>query len=184
MANLVGSRIAGGNSEYGRCKGDFYPTPPEATIALMRFLSLEAGTKIWEPACGENHMVNAMLSAGDYTVIGTDIQSGDDFLSCAPKDCDWIITNPPFSIADDFAKRCMDLKKPFALLLKSQYFHAKKRLGLFEQHQPEYILPLTWRPDFLFNQRGHGQPLMDMIWVVWGAEPAIVTKYMPLRKPT
>ena len=31
MDSLNASRIAGGNSAYGRSQSDFYPTPPEAT---------------------------------------------------------------------------------------------------------------------------------------------------------
>lgn len=34
---------------------------------------------IWEPACGENHMVDVIRENG-YKVIGTDILTGDDFL--------------------------------------------------------------------------------------------------------
>ena len=51
------SRINGGNSVTGRRASDFYPTPPEATIALMQFLNLPIGMRIWEPACGQGHMV-------------------------------------------------------------------------------------------------------------------------------
>ena len=37
MDSLNASRIAGGNSAYGRSQSDFYPTPPDVTVALMRF---------------------------------------------------------------------------------------------------------------------------------------------------
>ena len=96
MDNLTASRIAGGNTAYKRVASDFYPTPPEATVALMDFLDLPKGTKIWEPACGQGHMVKVMEQMG-YAVIGTDIQFGDDFLKALLMDCEWIITNPPFS---------------------------------------------------------------------------------------
>lgn len=35
MSELLGSRIAGGNSDYGRNQSDFYPTPPEVTMSLL-----------------------------------------------------------------------------------------------------------------------------------------------------
>ena len=82
MPNLLGSRIAGGNTAYERSKSDFYPTPPEVTYALLDFLKLpESKTVIWEPACGEGHMVNQIKKMG-YDVFGTDINTGTDFLSC------------------------------------------------------------------------------------------------------
>lgn len=180
MESVTASRIVGGNTAYKRVASDFYPTPADATQALLDFLKLPAGTTIWEPACGENHMVNVMQANG-YNVIATDVQTGDDFLQIENKECDWIITNPPFSLADRFIDRCIQHKRPFALLLKSQYWHARKRLDLFRKYPPSFVCPLTWRPDFLFKQRGGGSPLMDVMWVVWGG--CHDTRYVPLERP-
>lgn len=185
MDTLTASRITGGNSAYGRAKSDFYPTPPDVTIALLNYLNLPKDMIIWEPACGEGHMVKAIESQG-YKVIGTDIQTGDDFLAPELKQINfnWIITNPPFSKSEEFIRRCAEYNKPFALLLKSQYWHAKKRKALFEEITPTDILPLTWRPDFLFKTRGNGSPLMDVMWVVWGFKNISgIAKYKPLDRP-
>lgn len=183
MEKLQASRISGGNTAYARVKSDFYPTPPEATIALMDFLRLPEKTLIWEPASGEGHMANAMRTLG-YSVIESDIQQGTDFLDCPLFECDWIITNPPFSLSEQFILRCHKHKRPFALLLKSQYWHAKRRLALFAETRPAYILPLTWRPDFCFGQRGGGSPLMDVMWVVWDMNVKHrYPVYIPLEKP-
>ena len=166
-----------------RQANDFYPTPSECTIALLEFLEegflIRPGDTIWEPACGSNAMVDVMREKG-YAVIGTDIINGQDYLTTEiAGDYDWIITNPPFCTAQDFITRSASLKKPFAMLLKSQYWHSAKRLKVFSDIQPTFVLPLTWRPDFL----GKGASMMDMIWVVWiGKSP--VTYYYPLKKPT
>ena len=133
MTQLAVNRLVGGNDSGKRVAMDFYPTPPEVTEALLNFLLLPCSQKIWEPACGENDMVNAIRNRG-YDVIGTDINMGVDFLTTElPDGVDWIITNPPFSHAEHFIRRCIEHKKPFALLLKSQYWHAKKRLELFRE---------------------------------------------------
>lgn len=176
------ARIVGGNSEYGRVKSDYYPTPPEVTEALMQFLDLPAGTAIWECAAGKNHMVNVMRDHG-YRVIASDIETGYDFMETPLVDCDWIITNPPFSLSEQFISKCIEHRKPFALLLKSHYWHARRRLNLFMDHPPAYILPLTWRPDFFFKARGGGSPMLDVMWCVWNTEKAESTKYIPLKKP-
>ena len=186
--NFKGSQINGGNSDYGRVGSDFYPTPPEATQVLIDFLNIPKDSIIWEPACGEGHMADVFANNG-YSVIATDLnecgygESGIDFLNTANRKCDWIITNPPFNLAESFVRTCVRFGKPFALLLKSQYWHSKKRYSLFEEFQPEYVLPLTWRPDFLFKTRGSGSPLMDVIWCVWGAKSSENTSYIPLQKP-
>lgn len=192
MDSLQASRISGGNSATGRRQSDFYPTPPEATIALVQFLRLEHGTVVWEPAFGEGDMGQALGACG-LTVYGTDIRAGQDFLVRDHPDgidapFNWIITNPPFSLAEEFIRHAAKIGKPFAMLLKSQYWHAAKRARLFREIPPSYVLPLTWRPDFLFKEHGDkkgASPLMDVMWCVWltPRTRSAQTVYQPLEKP-
>lgn len=191
MDNQLGSRIVGGNTAYKRCEGDFYPTPREVTEALMRSPArrLFDGKSIWEPACGEGHMSHALELRG-FKVFSSDIADicygvgGVDFTTQSKRQGDFIITNPPFSLSEQFIRHSIQLGGSFALLLKSQYWHARKRLDLFREFKPLYIMPLTWRPDFLFGTRGGGSPLMDVVWCVWGSHPSDVTEYIPLPKPS
>jgi hypothetical protein len=129
--------MIGGNPTAKRSETDFYPTPPEVTEALLRAVGFREPAVIWEPACGEMDMVSVLQSAG-HSVIATDLKYGQDFLTMPLPECDWIITNPPFSVSDKFIERCMEHGKPFALLLKSQYWHAKKRYDLF-LNAPPYL---------------------------------------------
>lgn len=187
---MKGSQINGGNSDYGRVESDFYPTPPNVTQALLNYLRIPKGTHIWEPACGEGHM-SSVLELNGYKVTSTDLneccgRSGVDFLEtnlADYSDCKWIITNPPFKISEGFIRKAWGFNMPFALLLKSQYWHSKKRSSLFNECRPSHILPLTWRPDFLFKTRGSGSPLMDVIWCVWEGHNKSETKYDLLMKP-
>ena len=180
------TKIVGANGN--RRERDYYPTPPECTEALITFLEnanlIEIGQRVWEPACGEGHIVNVLVGRG-YNTLATDIKDGNDFLRPTQDepDFDWIITNPPFCLASEFIQKAYEYGKPFAFLLKSQFWHSKKRLALFKECQPDLILPLTWRPDFT----GQGASLMDMIWCVWGCgkfhRPDIAPYYIPLQKP-
>ena len=181
MDDLIGSRICGGNTAYKRNASDFYPTPPEATQALLDFLEIPQGSLVWEPACGDGHMVEVMRK-NSLNVVATDIQTGTDFLTAdLPEGVQWIITNPPFFLAEQFIKKSAENGVPFAMLLKSQYWHAAKRVALFSDIRPAYVLPLTWRPDFLFEARG-GSPLMEVHWCVW-TQGSSKTEYIPLIKP-
>lgn len=160
---------------------DFYPTPPEATIALLDFLEskmlLRKTDRIWECACGNNAMVDVIRNRG-YHVIATDISTGHDYLT-TDVETEWIITNPPFILSQKFIERSIANGKPFAMLLKSQYWHSAKRRKLFTDHPPMYVLPLTWRPDF----SGKGNSMMDVMWCVWIGD-ATFTIYQPLPKPS
>lgn len=177
---FAANKIAYANPKHKRSKNDFYPTPAEVTVALLDFLQIPKGATIWEPACGQNDMVKVLSDYG-YNVIATDIQGGVDFLTAElPDGVDWIVTNPPFSVSEEFIKRCIDHHKPFALLLKSQYWHASKRSRLFMRFPPSYVLPLTWRPDFT----GQGASLMDVCWCVWDFKTGLsYSLYKPLLKP-
>lgn len=171
-------KIVGGHGK--RRELDFYPTPPECTSALIEYLKLKPGLTVWEPAAGEGHMAR-VLSEHGLTVISTDIQTGTDFLTASLPDesISWIITNPPFCRSVEFIRHCSELKRPFALLLKSQYWHSAKRKPLFDEIRPSAVLPLTWRPDF----SGRGASILDMQWCIWENAWTDTTFYQPLSKP-
>ena len=184
----VKGNVLANKSAKDRSPTDFYPTPANVTIALLKYLNIPKDLVIWEPACGKGHMAEVMKNRG-YEVIATDLndfgygESGIDFLGNRQVQCDWIITNPPFSLSVNFISKCVGSGKPFALLLKSQYWHAKNKTKIFNSFKPKLILPLTWRPDFLFKGKG-GRPTMECLWTVWGTESAEKTEYALLEKPT
>lgn len=176
--------IANGNNKKSRRSLDYYPTPPNVTHALMQYFELSK-CDIWEPACGTGEMSEVLKSYG-HEVISTDIRdtgygTGNiDFLQERMK-CDAIITNPPFKTSEEFIRHGLKQAHIVAMLLKSQYWHAKKRIELFEKYPPAYVLPLTWRPDFMGGERG-GAPTMEVQWNVWiGGQRD--TKYRLLKKP-
>lgn len=159
----------------------------------MRFLRSKAllveDALVWEPACG-NGAMSAVIQQYVQDVHSTDIRhtgfgsGGQDFLA-ASFDCDAVITNPPFVLSEQFIRHALMQAPLVAMLLKSQYWHAHKRIALFQEHPPAYVLPLTWRPDFLFDQRENGAkgaPTMEVHWTVWVMGDSL-TKYELLRKP-
>lgn len=164
-----------------RPETDFYPTPVDVTVALLDYLEIPKGTSVWEPACGDGRMVDVLRAFG-YNVRYGDIQTGSDFLEqyfCPER---WIITNPPFIAAEKFIRHAAKIGKNFAFLLKSQYWHAAERRYLFRAIRPQFILPLTWRPDFLFGSKS-AAPTMEVIWTVWMAPHTNQTIYEPLARP-
>ena len=179
-------QLATGGDKSKRRELDFYPTPPEVTRALLDFWRLPRGV-IWEPACGDGAMSRVLEDYG-YGVISSDLRdsgygdSGVDFLSCDQKSCDAIVTNPPFRASEAFIRRALSIAPNVAMVLKSQYWHAAKRRQLFAEHPPAYVLPLTWRPDFMGGERG-GAPTMEVHWTVWIAGNHD-TKYRLLSKPS
>lgn len=176
------SRILANASANDRPATDFYSTPPQVTQALLDFLQIEKQARIWEPACGKGMMVDVIKQNG-YEVEATDVSSGQDFLCQADnRNCNWVITNPPFILSERFiyhaAKLALD---GFAFLLKSQYWHATRRQKLFFELRPAFVLPLSWRPDFLFGAKS-GAPTMEVLWTVWIDPHDKPTIYEPLAR--
>jgi hypothetical protein len=184
--------LANGGKQENRRELDFYPTPPEATIALMDFLVLHGIVKpefdIWEPACGNGAMSEVLknyASVRSSDIRETGYGEGNvDFLS-AQYDCSAVITNPPFNLSEQFIRHALTQANVVAMLVKSQYWHAAKRKDFFRVDAPAYVLPLTWRPDFLFDQRENGAkgaPTMEVLWTVW-VHGNYDTRYRLLEKP-
>lgn len=174
--NLSSQSIIGAGNN--RKPFDYYPTPANVTNALLDTLLWDRSLRVWEPACGQNHMVD-VLKTYFNSVDGTDIQGGDDYLGSIERDVDAIITNPPFSLAADFIAK--SLKYPYvAMLLKTQYWHSKRRISLFRSRPPSKIIALTWRPQF-DPSAGHTSPTMDFIWTVWEPD-AVKTEYIIAEK--
>ena len=185
-------QLTGGNFNENRRELDFYPTPANVTIALLDFLNLPLGRTVWEPACGSGNMSKVIENRG-YKVFSTDLatecygEGGINFLDCQSIQADAIITNPPFNLSEQFIVKAMADAKIVCLLLKSQYWHAKSRYQLFEKYPPSFVLPLTWRPDFLEHERKEGEkkgaPTMEVAWSVWWQPLQRETIYKPLLKP-
>lgn len=177
------TRILANATAKDRPPTDFYATPPEVTQALLDFLQIEKQARIWEPACGDGRM-SGVIRSNDYEVVESDIQTGNDFLlEPNNRDCDWVITNPPFIHSEAFIRHAASLALDgFALLLKSQYWHSARRNGLFFNPRPAFVLPLSWRPDFLFGAKA-GAPTMEVLWTVWIDPHDEPTIYEPLARP-
>lgn len=119
---------------------DDFQTPPEALYPLLPYIKKD--WIIWEPACGKGNLVTELKLHG-YVVTGTDIKTGYDFLNWEPINeyggYDCIITNPPYSLKQQFLKRCYDLGKPFALLLPLTTFETQKRQYYFKKYGVQVI---------------------------------------------
>lgn len=188
MSTLAGSVLTCSGAPSSRRELDFYPTPPEVTYALMDFLKMPP-SRIWEPACGKGHMSEVILAYG-HQVHSSDIAdtgygvAGVDFLNAEAGQFDAIITNPPFNVSEEFIRKALKHSEIVCMLLKSQYWHASKRAVLFNSCRPRYVLPLTWRPDFLFDTRDSGKraaPTMECCWTVWD-KSNLPTEYHLLQK--
>ena len=124
---------------------DYYATPPIATELLCEIEKFS--NNIWEPCCGEGHIAKVLEDKG-YSVESTDLIDrgfgvGEiDFLSCdGPIDKD-IITNPPYSMAQEFVEHAMDIVTDGhkgVMFLKISFLEGKGRRELFKKYPPKTV---------------------------------------------
>lgn len=139
---------ASGTFHPNRAAYEFYPTPPEATRALLAVERFEGS--IWEPACGQGHIAK-VLTEHHHDVVATDLidygfgQPGRDFLVERDPLALNIITNPPYGrgLADAFCLHALQLTAKtggkVAMLVAVQSLCHPTRTPFFEKHPPAII---------------------------------------------
>ena len=124
MSSKKGKNFSTNNATGKRRKSDFYETPYSITRKFLSVEKFDYDLTICEPACGAGAIVKVLKENTD-NVIAYDIEK--NFLS-ETEQYDYIITNPPFSIAQEFILKAKQVaKKKFAFLLPLSYLHGKKR---------------------------------------------------------
>lgn len=150
--------LGGANHDTVREKDDFYATPTAAVQKLINkfgtVLSIN-NMHIWDPCAGKGHILKPFRDAG-YVVEGTDLvertdlwnsdivyPGGHNFLErTEPIHYSNIVTNPPYKICLDFAKKGMELLDDglyMCMLLKIQFLETKARYEFFKKNPPKYI---------------------------------------------
>lgn len=73
-------------------------------------------------------------------MIATHISNGEDFFTMPVPDCDYIISNPPYSLKGKVLKRLFDLHKPFAMLVGVVgLFESQDRFTMFKNNEFELM---------------------------------------------
>ena len=154
------------DSGYERKERDLYETPEWVTLALKPHL-YEGIFHVWEPACGSGKMVRALENLG-YGVHGTDIDGGADFLEqqAEPLAHEAIVTNPPYVLAQEFIEHALEQPvSVVAMLLRTDYDHAKSRLHLF--HDPRFSKKVVLTKRIKWFEDSKGQPSFNHAWYIW-----------------
>lgn len=181
---LSGGQLAGGNSINDRAENDFYATNPKAVDMLLEKEKFYG--RCLEPCVGQGHIADVIKVKSDCAdVIGLDLVDRgyentivNDFLKWSTdKRFDSIITNPPYSIAAEFAEKGLSLLNDggkMAMFLKLQFLEGAKRKEFFEKYPPKYIYVFrnrmaTWKLGSPINPNT-GKKWCEVIcfaWFIW-----------------
>ncbi len=140
---------------------------------------------VWEPACGEGDMANP-LAEFFKAVIASDVfdygfgivfdflltqMLRPEFLEQQPDGkVDWIITNPPFRLAEDFVKEALEYARVgVAMLVRSAFMESIDRHEeLFMKYRPYVILQFSERLPMVKGRLDKkASTATSYAWIVW-----------------
>ncbi len=169
-----------------RAPNDSYGTPAWAVDWWLAEYKLPVGARFLEPAVGEFNIVRAVAAHPEYascTWDTVDIANEWDpaivppqVLGYSPVDfvCDWehrgrpdrryaaVITNPPYSLAEQYLQRCLAVAPIVCFLLRLGFLASAGRCKMHRKFPPD-IYVLSRRPSF----RNGRTDATDYAWFVW-----------------
>lgn len=158
---------------------DDFPTPCWATRALIEHvIGVEdvRGLSCLEPACGRGYMAKPLteyfstVDAADAYHYG--FAPVRDFLTYPyeARSHDWVITNPPFRLAEEFVERAMVVaRKGVAILARTVFLESVGRYeNIFSKRPPSIFAQFTERVPMV---KGRVDPKASTAtgyaWFVW-----------------
>jgi len=168
-----GQRKAGvGVDRANREKDDFYPTPPEATRALLSVETFDG--PIWEPACGDG-AISRELEAAGYEVVSSDLiargygESAIDFLMEWQPRAPNIVTNPPFKHCAEFMRHAVSLSSgKVALLMRLACLEGAERREIYDSTPIARIWVFSKRLTMYRSGIATGEGgMLAFAWFVW-----------------
>jgi len=159
---------------------DFYRTP---AIGTRRLLAAERiPGPIWEPACGDGAISEVLAEAG-LEVASSDLVDrgygtpGVDFLDRIfdpPFEFRSIVTNPPYTHVEEFARRGLELVRPggkLIMLCRLLWLEGRRRRSFFEKSPLSRVLVFSGRLNVSRNGEDYGDGgeggMVAFAWFIW-----------------
>lgn len=158
---------------------DDFPTPPWATRALLEHIldrNKLASLSCLEPACGAGHMSRVLE---EYF---SEVQSSDayqygygslrDYLTYPYNEgsFDWVITNPPFRLAEEFVIKSLKVARHgVAILARTVFLESVGRYqGIFRNEPPTKFAQFTERVPMVKGRLdSKATTATGYAWLVW-----------------
>ncbi len=162
---------------------DDFPTPPWAGRALIEHILNDRGSlankTCLEPACGAGYLARAL---GEYFGAITCSDAYDygfgevrDFLGepFEVNSVDWVITNPPFRLSEQFVHRSLKIaREGVAILARTVFIESVGRYhNLFQQNPPTKFAQFTERVPMVKGRVDRkATTATGYAWLIWEKE--------------
>lgn len=143
---------------------DEYYTPKRAVVPLLKYI--EQNSTIWCPFDTDDSYYVKVFKEHGFNVINTHINNGEDFFSIEVPECDYIISNPPYTLKNNIIARLYEIGKPFAMLVSVVgLFDGKKKIEMYKDKDVEvmYMSPrISFFKDYDTQEEIKGMPYQSV----------------------
>lgn len=148
----------------GSGNDEFY-TPGYAIEPLVKYIPKDA--TVWCPFDKPESLIAKRFLENGNNVITSHLEDGKDFFFYK-EDCDYIISNPPYSLKNEVFERLFNLGKPFGMLVGVVgLFESQKRFAMFKNNVFE-IMYLNKRVSYFKSyedQKPSLNPPFSSVWL-------------------
>lgn len=122
-------------------RNDEFYTPEYAIKPILKYIKMPC--VVWCPFdTAESNFVKMLqrYAACGVSVIHTHISSGQDFFKISVPECDYIISNPPYTVKGAVLRRLFQIGRPFAMLVGVVgLFESQERFEMFRDNPFEIM---------------------------------------------
>ena len=164
---------------------DDFPTPPWATRGLLEYVLDKKGLSTLtclEPACGAGHMAKVLREYFAKVKYSDAYHYGygpvRDFLTYPYETnaVDWVITNPPFRLAEEFVLRSLSVAKlGVAILARTVFLESSGRYRkIFEETPPTIFAQFVERVPMVKGRLdSKATTATGYAWFVWDKQSRV-----------
>lgn len=158
---------------------DFYPSEAQLVDKLLTdYLHIPSHATVFEPCCGDGAISNYLKLHGiQCTTNDLDtFRTADFHYDCSIPNAwssfgtfDWVVTNPPYSLADEIVPLCWEhCDEGMAMLLRLSWLEPCKTRREFLKSTSRFLSDLiVLNPRPKFRSDTNGTDSITSAWFVW-----------------
>lgn len=146
--------------DYELPENEYYATPDETVQRLFSILPIRSDWTYLEPCRGEAKAFYKYMPEGSQWA---ELSEGVDYLEAKFRPVDCIITNPPFSLTQQFLEKSYTEADVIIYLQRLNYLGSQGRRAFWDMYKPDHLIVLSKRPSF----KGGKTDRTDYAFYIW-----------------
>lgn len=143
-----------------RAPFDTYETPGWAVKCLFDLIPVRKDWTYIEPCRASGRFYNELPIGSAWG----EIREGIDYLTTKYDRVDCMVTNPPYSLAQEFVEKAHEDADVIIMLLRLGFLESMRREEFWKQYPLDHLITLSKRPSFTEDGKTDGAGYAFFIW--------------------